>query len=222
MKCYTFFLTLFISSAMFAQRGDTIFLLRKTADTPYAFYHAIYIDTSMQFRSELTNFSFNNYDSATYFDQLTTLQPIKKIALNNIPKKWIALYQLKGKYYLYRPAEFGSHYRFELTDSTTIDFTMEGPEPSRLNKISFVSPTQVIIERTNYWEGNAVNIKMVDTEKGIAVFTYSSTKHNKEGYQILMVDAGKAHLYPIVVNFCETDKQPEFNFDEIDFKALMK
>lgn len=222
MKFYIFLLTLFISSEMFAQSRDTIFLLRETAETPYTFYHAVFIDTSVNFKTKLTNFSFNNYDSATYFDQLTRLRPLKKASLNDFPKKWIALYRLKGKCYLYKPSDFGYHFRFELTDSTTIDFTMEGPEPSRLNKISIVTPTQAVIDRTNYWEGNGVTIKLVDTAKGIAVFAFSPTKYDKEGYQVLMVDARKAHLFPVVVNYCPTDKQPEFDFDKIDFKSLMK
>lgn len=209
---------------MFAQSRDTIFLLRKTADMPYAFYHAVFIDPSIKFNNELTNFSFNSYDSLTYFDQLTRLRPLqgKKASLNGFPKKWIALHRLKGKHYLYRPSDFGYHFRFEITDSTTIDFTMEGPEPSRLDKISFVSPTHIVIDRRNYWEGKRVDIKLVDTSKGIAVFTFSPTEYNKEGYQILMVDARKAHLFPVVVNYCPTDKQPEFDFDKIDFMSLMK
>lgn len=224
MKCYIFLLTLFISSAMFAQSRDTIFLLRKTADTPYNIYHAVFIDTSIKIKAELTNFRFNNYDSSTYFDQLTRLRPLKynKATLNGFPNKWIALYKLKGKYYLYRPSDFGYHFRFEITDSTTIDYTMEGPEPSRLNNVFFVSPTQAVIDRRNYWEGNGVTIKLVDTAKGIAVFTFNQTKYTKEGYQILMVDARKAHLFPVVVNYCPTDKQQEFDFDKIDFQSLIK
>jgi hypothetical protein len=209
---------------MYAQNRDTIFLLRETADTPYAFYHAVFIDTSMKFKNELTNFNFNSYDSATYFDQINRLRPLKVMPAfqNDFPKTWVLLYRLKGKYYLYNPSELGYNFRFKITDSTTIDYTMEGPEPSRLNKISFVSPTQAIIDRTNYWEGKHLSIKLVDIKKGVAVFTFSPTKYNKEGYQVLMVDARKAHLFPVIVNYCPTDKQPEFDFDKIDFKTLLK
>jgi hypothetical protein len=207
---------------MLAQSRDTIFIQRETADTPYAFYHAVFIDTSMKYKTELTNFSFNKYDSATYFDQLTNLRAFKKISLNDFPKRWIALYQLKGEFYLYKPSDFGNHFRFELTDSTTIDYTMEGPEPSRLNKITFVSPSHAVIERTNYLEGSRVAIKLVDKTKGIAVFTFGPTKYNKESGQVLMVDARKAYMFPTVVNYCPTDKQPEFDFDKIDFTSLKK
>jgi len=224
IKLHIFFLTLLISSTLFAQQHDTIFLTRQVADTPYASYHAVFVDTSMKYKTDLTNFSFNNFDSATYFDQLTNLRPLKgkRHLFNNFPKKWIALYQLKGKHYLYRPSDFGYHFRFEVNDSTTIDFTMEGPEPSRLDKISFVSLTHALIDRTNYWEGSRVAIKLVDTARGIAVFTFCPTKSKKEGYQVLMVDVKKAHMFPTIVNYCPTDKQPEFDFDKIDFKSLLK
>lgn len=222
MKGYLFLLKIFIASELLSQERDTVFIFRKAADTPDAFYHAVFIDTSMRHKTELTNFRFNNYDSATYFDQLTNLRPLKKVSIHYFPKRWIALYQLKGKFYLYKPSDFGNHFRFELTDSTTIDYTMEGPEPSRLDKISFVYPSHVAIERTNYWEGNHVDIKLVDKTKGIAVFTFGSTKHYKERKQVLMVDASKAYMFPTVVNYCPTDKQPEFDFDAVDFKSLLK
>ncbi len=225
MKVLLLILALLISSMLLAQQDDTVFLKREVADRPYPFYHAVFIDTGIKFKTELTSFNFNHFDSATYFDQLTNLRPLKnsKTSIkNNFPRKWIALYKLKGKYYLYRPSDLGNLFRFELTDSTTIDFSMEGPEPSRINKVSFPSPTQAIITRTNYWEGKQVSIKIVDQAKGIAVFTFSPTKYNKHGYKILMVDGAKAHLFPIVVNYCQTDKQPEFEFDKIDFKSLTK
>lgn len=224
MKLLILVLTLTISSGLFAHGRDTIFIQRETADTPYAFYHAIFIDTGMEFQNQLTRFNFDKYDSATYFEQLTNLRPLKhnNVSLNSFPKKWVALYKLKGKYYLYTPSDFGNHFHFEITDSTTIDFTMEGPEPSRLDKISFVSPTQVVIDRTNYWEGKYVVINLVDKAKGIAVFTFSRTNNSKDGRQVLMIDARKAHMFSTIVNYCPTDKQSEFDFDKIDFKSLLK
>ena len=224
MKLYLFF-TLFICSTSFAQKQDTVFLKRRIAHTPYPFYHAVFIETRAKFKDQLVDFSFKNFDTTTYFGQLARLRPLKRSRLvqkNKFPRKWVALYSLKGKYYLYRPSDFGYHFRFKITDSTTIDFTMEGPEPSRLNRISFSSPTKVIIERTNHWEGKLVYIHVVNVKKGIAVFTFSPTKYNKKGYQLLMLDAEKAHLYPTIVNFCPTEKQPEFNFDKVNFKSPTK
>ncbi|MCA6445033.1 MAG: hypothetical protein IM600_16515 [Bacteroidetes bacterium] len=70
MKFYFFLSCLFISSGIFAQNRDTIFLVRRIADTPYTFYHAVFMDTSMKFKSELTDFSFNKYDSLAYLQTI--------------------------------------------------------------------------------------------------------------------------------------------------------
>ena len=195
------------------------------ADTPNGFYHAVFIDTAVKYKNALTSFAFNDFDSSTYFDQLTKLRPVTNNTtadIKDVPQKWIALHKWKDNYYLYYPSDFGYHYRFAITDSTTIDYTMEGPEPSRLNKILFLSLTTLVIDRTNYWEGKKVQIEIINTAKGIAVFTFSATKYNKEGYQLLMVDVTKTHLFPTIVNYCRTDKQPEFDFDKTDFKTLTK
>lgn len=99
---------------------------------------------------------------------------------------------------------------------------MEGPEPSRINEVRFVSPTELIIDRSNYWEGKKVLIHFIDKAKGIAVFIFGPTIYRKEGYQLLMVDASKANLFSTIVNYSNTGKQDEFEFDKIDFKKLTR
>ncbi|MEN9599902.1 MAG: hypothetical protein RL596_2223 [Bacteroidota bacterium] len=223
MKFQIFFFNLILSLPLFAEQQDTIFIQRKLADIPYPFYHAIYIDTTRSVRDILTNFEFDNYDSATYFDELQRLKPLKKkmsFATKDFPKNWIALHKWQGKYYLYYPSDFGNHIKFKITDSTTLDFSMEGPEPSRLNQVVLLSSTKLVIYRNNHWEGKKVQINIIDKARGIAVFTFGQTKYSKEGYQLLMVDANKAYLFPTIVNYCKTDKQIEFDFDKINFKSL--
>ncbi|HCL05647.1 MAG TPA: hypothetical protein DHW64_06655 [Chitinophagaceae bacterium] len=225
MKRYISLLALIISYTTFAQHADTAFVKGELTEGSNPGSPAIFIDTSGRAKRELTNFVFNHYDSATYFEQLKRLRPLKhkKTVPENFPRKWIVLYQLKGKNYLYRPCDWGYHFRFEITDSTTINYTMEGPEPGRLDKISFPSKTHAIIEATNYWEGRRVEIKLVDTAKGIAVVTFGPTKYREGVNRVLMVDAKKVHLFPIIVNYCPTSKVQEIiDFDKIDFKSLLK
>lgn len=45
-------------------------VLRIHSDTPYTFYHAEFIDTNMKFKSELTDFCFNKYDSLAYLQTI--------------------------------------------------------------------------------------------------------------------------------------------------------
>lgn len=216
---------LLLTQLVLARSGDTVFIKRIIADAPKPFYHAIFIDTTAKARQDLTSFAFNHFDSTLYFEQLANLKSLQlnKVAVSSIfPRRWIALHSWQGKYYLYRPSDFGYHYRFELTDTTTIDFTMEGAEPSRLDAILFSSDNKVKIHRINQWEGRQLTIVIVDREKGIAVFSFGPTRYTKAGYQLLMVDAARAHLFPVIVNYCKTNKQPEFEFDKIDFKTMLK
>jgi hypothetical protein len=220
MKLLLAFSAFIASLGSYAQQ-DTLFL--KRVSTP-SIYHAIFIDTGSYYREQLTNFNFNHWDSVTYSEQMTLLKPAKnhRSTINHFPKKWIPLYRHEGTYYLYKPSDWGYHFRFEMGDSTTIDHGMEGPQPSRIESISFSSPTRASITRINPWEGRQVNIHVIDVARGIAVFTFGPTMYSKKGYQVLMVDAAKATLFPIIVNYCLTDRQPEWEFEKIDFKALMK
>lgn len=213
--------TLFAASCL-AQKKDTIFLRRHFIRTPETEYFAVYIDTGKHIRKQLTEFTFNEFDSATYFNQLAELQPLQKQKIPSwFPKKWITLYQLKGKYYLYSPSDYGNHYRFEITDSTTIDYTMEGPEPSRLEKIYTASSNRLTIQRENKWWPKQVQIELIDTARGIAVFTYGFPNANKKPERLLLVDANKVHFFPTVVNH-GTSKTFEYDFDKIDFDALLR
>lgn len=203
--------------------SDTIFLKRVLKDTPYHFYNAIYIDTTsfVKNRATISDFSFGHYDSATFFSELKNMQPLKKIHLpDGFSRKWILLYQYKNEYYTYVSSEAGERYKFEITDSATIDYTMEGPIPGRINNITQLAPGQILINRDHPWLGKSVNIHVIDAERGITVFTVSDTKNNDPVLKLLMVSLDKAHKFRTIINYCETDKMPEFEFDEIDFKKL--
>lgn len=222
MKLQFLLLATILTAGSYAQKKDTTFLRRHFTRTPETEYFAVYIDTGQHIRKQLTEFTFNEFDSATYFNQLAELQPLQKQKIPSwFPKKWIALYRLKGKYYLYSPSDYGNHYRFEITDSTTIDYTMEGPEPSRLEKIYTASSNRLTIQRENKWWPKQVEIELIDTARGIAVFTYGFRKANKKSPSRLLVDANKVHFFPAVVNH-GTSKTFEYEFDKINFEALLK
>ncbi|HLF45179.1 MAG TPA: hypothetical protein VI548_02065 [Chitinophagaceae bacterium] len=224
MKKIFLILFCFISINLNAQLKDTVFIKRTISDSPYPFYHAIFIDSSpdSEHRKKLIDFKFNSFDSASYYEIINLLLPLNKI--QNIkagfPVKWITLNQYKGEYYLYRPSEAGYHFKFELTDSATIDYTMEGPIPGKIKRIKFDDDINCTIEREHPWESREVSIKIIDKQKGIAVFTFTGQKSDR--WYHLMVDSKKANLFPVIVNYCITDKQGELDFDSIDFNKLLK
>jgi hypothetical protein len=100
-----------------AQTNDTFFLKRILIDTPYQFYNAIYIDTTYDItnRKSISDFTFDHFDSVTYFRELAALKPLRKIknVNRNFPKKWIQLYQYNNNFYTYVPSDLGNQLKFE-------------------------------------------------------------------------------------------------------------
>lgn len=222
--CLLLFSTFFFQYAI-AQ--DTLFIERNVVDTPCPIYHAIFIDTSSTslFREQITGYSFHRFDSLTYFDGLRCLEkPKQKIPWNQIkdlPRNWVPLFQYKGKYYTYFASDWCCIFRFRITDSTTIDHSVEGPEPSWIEEIRSLGNGHYVVNRTNFWDGHQVDIQLIDPTKGMAVISFGPNKYNK-GARLLMVDANRAHLFPTIVNYCPTNRVPELEFDSINFGQLLK
>lgn len=217
----------FVSIGLSTHAQDTLFIKRRIADTPYAFYHAIYIDTSENsvFRNRITDYQFNQFDSTTYFDALTCLErprlqrrfsPIK-----GLPRNWVPLFQYKGKYYTYHASDWCCIFRFRITDTTTIDHGVEGPEPSWIKRILDHGKGKFTIERSSLYGGDTVTIHIIDPKRGIAILNFSSSPYTG-GHQILMVDANRAYVFPTIVNYCVTNRMEELEFDSIDFSKLLK
>ena len=222
MRYFFLIFLLYFSSSVNAQKSDTLFLKRITSNKHYSFYNAIFVDTSAKFKSVLTNFDIDEKDDEMYFKALSELKNLKNQKnywKDDFPKRWTALYQHKGKYYLYCPSDLGFHKQFEVTDSTLVSYGMEGFQPSQINKISFPSSSLALIDVSNAAGEQQVQIKIIDSEKGIAVFSISQLPHN-DLHKVLMVDASKIHLFPVIVNYCATDKVTEFDFDVMDFDKL--
>jgi hypothetical protein len=200
---------------------DTVFLQREITEAPNGFYHAVFIDTSAKMRNLITDLSFGAFDTTNY---LLSLSQIKTtIKLNHIPKeiskKWVPIYLYKNEYYLYAPSDWGNHRKFVITDSTTIDYDMEGMEPSKIVSINHVSTYEILIKRKNNWQGDSVKIKLINPELGIAIFTFCKTRTTDEEKR-LMVSVDKVYKFKAIVNHCDSDKVSEWEFDKIDFSKF--
>jgi hypothetical protein len=204
-----------------AQLKDTVFLKREIDLYTPPVYHAIFIDTTQKIRNLITDFGFGTFDSSTYFQELHRIKnQIRSHQFpKSIPKKWVSLYLYKNEYYLYAPSDWGYSYKFEITDTTTIDYGMEGPEPSVIKSIVQLSSSEVVINRKNNWNKPSVKIKVIDPDRGIAVITFgSSTKKGTE--KRLMVSVDKAYKFKAIVNYCDTDKVFEWDFEKVDFSKI--
>jgi hypothetical protein len=227
MKFILPLISMLVSLAVQSQKADTLFIQRTISQGEYPYYHVIYFDTTAasEKRKSLIDFTLKDDDTQWYFEALERMKPFNnKVSLNtDFPKKWISLYRYKNVYYTYRPSEAGEHFRFQITDSTTIEKTMEGVEPHKTNKISYLSQNHIKIERTNGYHTSSVEIKIIDAAKGIAVFTHRRTEDGRTfQWQRLMVNVSEFYSFPSIINYCRENKMRELDFDEINFEALLK
>jgi len=200
--------------------ADTTFLLKELD-------HSIFIDQSRKskFYDYISDFKFGKFDRDSYNYSLKYLQD-KGIKLTNnnitdVPKKWIILKYYKKNFYTYHPSDFYSHFKVSITDTAFIDYGGEGPMANkvisykRINESTF-SFSLTGVERPR----RKLIIHIIDKQKGIAIFEELYDDKDKQYY--LMIDATKIRLLPIIVNYCKTQKQMEFDFDEPHFKKLLQ
>jgi len=203
---------------------DTTFLFKKMVGGEL---HTVFIDNhaDSKYYDPISYFGFRSFDersyqySTAYFKKHNlTLTKVKPVIAST---QWVALEQYKGDFYVYHPCDFNAHSRKSVNDSTFIDWTGEGPVANKIleqrkidNKTYLFKLTGIVHpERT-------LVIHLIDPQKGIAVFE-ESTAGEEKGYY-LMIAADKIKSVPIIVNYCDRQKQVEWQFGEPDFKALLK
>ena len=203
----------------FAQ--DTSFIFKNTAN---GVYHAIFIEQKpdSKYYDWIAGFTFDKNDAREYAWSIKYLkeqnpQPLKKYNTGDLPKQWCSLFRYKGQFYLYSPSDYISNYNVGITDSTYIDYTGEGPMANRINAFLKVSAGKFLFNLSGYNDPKKIiRIHVVDKKRGIAVFEHPNALP-KQRYQF-MVQADKMKNFPIIVNYCKTQKQEEFDgFDKVDF-----
>ena len=220
----TFFL---IGQSLFAQSKDTIFLQKKLVDTIHNIYSTIYID------SGLTNFDKNLTFLLFQFDTLDYKENYKEIKIKKhfkqqnikIPKKWIALNEYKNEYFTYVPGEPGENYSVQLTDSCRILYGIENAIGSAYTKIIKNTSKEFVFTCKDYLDGkDSIVIKIVDKEKGLAVFSdyYPGVGGVLRVSRRLLIDADKASAFRSIVHNCY-EKENEFDgFVEPNYEKLLK
>jgi hypothetical protein len=202
--------------------SDTTFLVKEKYDNTY---HAIFIDTSKtsKFYDEISDFKFGQFDQESYDYSLEFLKSknlkLTETKIEDLPRKWIILKLHGGQYFTYKPSDFYSHYKVDITDSSLTEYTGEGPVANKITTYFRTNDNAVSFRLSGV---NGVNrnltIYIIDKKKGIAVFE-NRLKNNLTHY--LMIDATKIRELPIIVNYCETQKQVEFEFEKPDYKKLI-
>jgi hypothetical protein len=209
--------------ATYAQsaKKDTIFLLKEKRTIGY---HTVFIDTNptSEFYRTITDFSFTGDDAHSYTRSLEFFkgQKLTRFTNRTFPRKWIELYQYKGRFYVYYPSDFYFEYKVRITDSTYIIHTGEGPIANKIISFSKVDSCTYSFRLTGqYGRNRRLTVHIVDLKKGIAVFEENVDGQGKEYF--LMVAADKARNLPLIVNYSRDQKELEFQFKTPDYKKLL-
>ena len=217
-----FFSVSFASQGLSGQSktGDTVFILKER-------HHSIFIDNNRgsKFYGDICDFSMDEFEQRSYNNSLDYLREkglkLTKRTIGDVPPKWIALKQYKKRYYSYYPSDFYTHYKIGLTDTTFIDYTGEGPLASKILSFRKIDGRTYRLELTGINDSiRNLTIHIIDKNLGIAVFEENAG--NRGSVYFLMISEDKIRNLPIIVNYCESSKQRELEFEEPDFKALLR
>jgi len=180
-------------------------------------------DKNSKYYDYLTDFSYNKaYFSETIkYLKDATKRSAKSNKLTTLPKKWIPLFVYKGNYYVYCPCDGIFDYKVLITDEFVCETDAMGMNASQFNSIKKIDDKTYVNPENNYnWNEHDLTIRIVDVQKGIAIF---SSKRNSDNtlHHRLMVDASKIKLFPLIKNFCPGGKEMEFDFDRPEFEKLL-
>lgn len=213
---------------LFAQfkQNDTLFFVRNINEE---FSHFIFIDTNKQssFYKMVADFKFDidTYKSSLAYLSANKLIP-KKLSFNKFPREWVQLVSFKKVIYVYKPNDFYSHLKIKLTDSVFIFWGGEGPEANYMQQYQKLdSVTYEFKLRANWPYQSIVTVKILNQEKGIAVFRFQQFDQlGKLGntYYQLMGDVNKMQKIPLLVNDSDRAKQYEVDVDIIDYSKYFK
>lgn len=218
------FFTLTICQNIFGQttKTDTTFIRK---DSLKGTSQSIFYETNKnsKFYENITSFSFGSFDKESYDNSLEYLKTNKLYLQKHktvLPSnKWITLKQYQGQFYAYYPCDFYNYYQTSINDTTFIDWTGEGPVANKIVSQKKMNKTTYELKLNGiYDKDRTIKIDIIDTTKGIAVFT-ETTQNGTTNYLMIMADRIKS--VPFIVNNCETQKQLELNFEEPNYTKLL-
>lgn len=223
MKTTLAFLFLLSMVQLFGQ--DTTFILKNR--TKY-FYHAIFFEPNKdsKYYRYVADFNFNEFDKRDYEGAVQKLKknnpaPFPSYNFGKLPRQWCLLFSHKGQLCIYSPSDYISNYQAAISDSTFIDYYGDGIMASRMQSFKQKNNKTYHFKLVNPSKNEkTLIIHWVDPLKGIAIF---ETPDKESPYRFrLMVQADKVKNFPLIVNYCDKQKQEEFDgFDKIDFKKWL-
>jgi hypothetical protein len=207
---------------------DTIFIHREVT-TDY--YHAIYIDTTRKskFYNWLTDFEFDKSDLQSYQGNYQYVKEkfpnsYKTVNMIDVAENWIPVFKYKSSYYLYAPSDWGNAGRRIINDSAFVYWYMDGPLPVPIRNFKKLARNKYKLEIEDLVNKSEKKkqliIYTIDSKTQLSVFEFSDEPEQYR-YQ-LYIPRENTKYFDMIVNYCDNQKQFEFEFDKIDFDKLIK
>jgi hypothetical protein len=204
--------------------NDTFFVKRSVINDSVAY--AIFIDTNRksEYYNNVYNFDYTDMDNVVNYLEAIGKKHImlEKFNTYGLVREWRPVYQLHSKYYVYKPSDSGYKGTKYLTHSLFMVYSMDGYSPIAMQSFTKINDDIFNIKLKHgipedQGMPTEVNIYIIDKKTKLAVWEYKTGKFSE--YQ-LMVPMANARQYPIVV-ITSDNKQPEYDFEVIDFKKLI-
>jgi hypothetical protein len=205
--------------------GDTAFLLKEVGKD---YRHIIYVEKNRQsiFYTKLLDFKMDQSDTNAYIQNCRAFdedlrKPVKKFRLWGLARQWLPVYKYKGKYYLYYPGDTGVENRKMITDSTICYSNMDGWLPEQMLSVKQSDNKTWVFGMSSFGKAKStLTIHIIDNKTKLAVW---EDDNRSAAYRYgLYVPRDYAAKFDMVVNYTNGDLPDEFEFDKIDFKALLK
>ena len=212
-------------SARDKKSTDTIFFKRERGKD---FYHIIYVEKNRQstFYTKLLDFKMDKHDTSVYIQNWSAFdkdlrKPVKKFKLLGFARQWLPVYKYKNKYYLYYPGDTGLENRKMITDSTICYSNMDGWFPYQMLSLKQRDNKSWTFGMSSFGKAKStLTIHIIDNKTKLAVWE-DGNRNAAYGYG-LYVPRDDAAKFDMIVNYTNGDLPDEFEFDKIDFKALLK
>jgi hypothetical protein len=185
----------------------------------------VYVDSSSN-KVLYSMLRYYNSDGDTYSSMMNDIPGKKKYKLNKklltrIPSEMVELGLYQDKWYLYAPSDWGTLGRASITDSTFVDYNMDGPWPKVIKRITETDPGVYILELIGQGSDYKYDlvVRFLDIKRGIFLLGFK----NPDGivYDRMMCDADKMDQFPCIVNYSPKEKAREFQFDVPDYQRLI-
>lgn len=222
---FLFLLSGFLSSISCVgqkSKTDTVFIFRENK----TYYHAVFIEKNKKshYYNDLIMKKNSPWDSSLYKENVSLLKEktgvLQQNKIKTINKNWYPLYLYKGNYFVYYPSDGAYNGWISINDSIFLNYAAGEMIPEAITKVNRESSALFRIATIKLsGDVGAIYFHLIDKEKGIAVFEFVDEAPPNR-YR-LMIDSRKIKKIPLIINYCQEQKQEEFEFDKPDYEKII-